>query len=118
MEIDEKSITLLNEYLDRDPLNVAIISRLSIIHAKNGNYDEVLQYTGQVLEEIEKRNLNTPHMSSRAHLLRAFALKSKERYKEAYKEVTHSLKFTPENNAARKLRRDLRRIIKAENKEK
>jgi len=35
-----------------------------------------------------------------------------DKKKEAYKEVTQTLKYTPENNAARKLRRDLRKKLK------
>lgn len=117
MELDDKSITLLNEYIDKDPLNVAILSKLAILYTKKGDFDKVLKYTGQVLAETEDKQMNVPHMISRAHLLRAYALKSKDRNKEAYSEVTKSLKYTPENNAARKLRRDLRRIIKSEESE-
>ena len=118
MEMDEKSLTLLNEYIDKDPQNVAILSKLSILYSKKGDFDKVLKLTGQVLAEIEEKQLIAPHMTSRAHLLRAFALKSKEEFKEAFDEVTQSLKYTPENNAARKLRRDLRRILKSKAKEK
>ena len=118
MEMEDKCLILLNEYLETDPLNVAIMSKMSILYAKKGNYEEVLKYSGQVLAEIEEKQLITPHMSSRAHLLRAFALKSKKKYQEAFNEVTQSLKFTPENNAARKLRRDLRRILKSKSSEK
>jgi hypothetical protein len=118
MEMDDKCLSLLNEYIDTDPLNVAILSKMAILYAKKGDYEKVLKHTGQVLAEIEEKQMITPHMSSRAHLLRAFALKSKEKYKEAFNEVTQSLKFTPENNAARKLRRDLRRILKSKSSEK
>ncbi len=118
MELDDKSLKLLNDYREKDPLNVAILSKLAILHTKLGNYDKVLKYTGQVLAETEEKQMNVPHMISRAHLLRAFSLKAKEKYKEAYTEVNQSLKYTPENNAARKLRRDLRRLLKSNDSEK
>lgn len=118
MDLDDKSFALLNDYIQKDPLNVAILSKLSILHTKQGNYDRVLKYTGKVLAEIEEKQLHVPHMTSRAHLLRAISLKTKEKYKEAYTEVNQSLTYTPENNAARKLRRDLRRILKAKKSEK
>ncbi|MHA1197924.1 MAG: hypothetical protein ACTSQF_01010 [Candidatus Heimdallarchaeaceae archaeon] len=118
MELDDRSLVLLNDYIETDPLNVAILSKLSILYVKRGDYDKVLKYTGKVLAQIEEKQLNVPHMSSRAHLLRAISLKTKEKYKEAYTEVTQSLTITPENNAARKLRRDLRRILKSKKSEK
>ena len=118
MQLDEKSLELLNKYIDKNQLNVAVLSKLAILHTKQGNHDKVLKYTGQVLAETEEKKLNAPHMISRAHLLRAISLKAKEKYKEAYTEVTQSLKYTPENNVARKLRRDLRRILKINQAEK
>ena len=111
-DLIDESFSLIEEYLESNPENIAILSKLAILHTKKGNYDETLKYAGKVLAEIEEKNFDAPHMSARAHMLRAVCLNAKEKYEDAYKEVTQSLKYTPENNVARKLRRDLRKRLK------
>ena len=93
------------------------MSKLAMMYTQDGNHNRVLELTEKVLAETEGKGVNTPHMISRAHLLRSISLKAKEQYEEAYEEVTQSLKYTPENNAARKLRRDLRKIVKIQKQE-
>ncbi len=118
MELNQKGLVLLNDYIDKDPMNVAILSKLALLYTKEGNHDKVLECTGKVLAETEERQMKAPHMIAKAHLLRAISLKAKEKYKEAYTEVNQSLKYIPENNTARKLRRDLRRTLKAKESER
>ena len=112
-DLTDESFKLLENYLDKDPNNIAMLSRIAVIHTKVGNYDKVLEYSEKVLAEVEEKQLTVPHMTARAHLLKSISLNAKEQYQEAYDEVLKSLKIIPENNAARKLRRDLRRKLKA-----
>lgn len=107
-----KSIELLEHYIENDAGNIGILSKISVLYAQENNHEKVLQYTGRILAIVEEEKLDVPHTAAKAHLLRAVSLKAKEEWKEAYEEVTMSLRFTPESNAARKLRRDLRKIIK------
>jgi tetratricopeptide (TPR) repeat protein len=111
-ELLDEGFKLLEDYLEGDPDNIALLSKMALLHTKKGNYDETLKYATKVLDEIDEKNYDVPHMTARAHMLRAVCLNAKEDYEEAYKEVTKTLKISPENNAARKLRRDLRRKIK------
>ncbi len=108
-----KSIELLEHYIENDDGNIGILSKISVLYAQENKHEKVLQYTGRVLAIVEEEKLNVPHTSAKAHLLRAVSLKVKEEFQDAYEEVTTSLRFAPESNAARKLRRDLRKIIKA-----
>ncbi len=112
VDLLDEGFKIIEEYIEEDPDNIALLSKLALLHTKKGNYDETMKYAGKVLAEIEEKNYDAPHMTARAHMLRAVCLNAKERYEEAYKEVTQTLKYTPENNAARKLRRDLRRNLK------
>lgn len=107
-----KSIELLEHYIEKDAGNIGILSKISVLYAQENNHEKVLQYTGRILAIVEEEKLDVPHTSAKAHLLRAVSLKVKEEFQKAYEEVTTSLRFTPESNAARKLRRDLRKIIK------
>ena len=118
VELKEQSYELLEEYTKNKGENIAIMSKLAMMHTQDGNHNRALELTEKVLAETEEKGVNTPHMISRAHLLRSICLKAKEQYEEAYEEVTQSLKYTPENNAARKLRRDLRKILKIQKQEK
>jgi hypothetical protein len=108
-----KSIELLEQYIENDAGNIGILSKISLLYAQENNHEKVLQYTGRILAIVEEEKLDVPHTAAKAHLLRAVSLKAKEEFQEAYEEVTLSLRFVPESNAARKLRRDLRKIIKA-----
>jgi tetratricopeptide (TPR) repeat protein len=112
-----KSIELLEHYIEKDADNIGILSKISVLYAQENNHEKVLQYTGRVLAVVEEEKLDVPHTAAKAHLLRAVSLKAKEEFHEAYEEVTTSLRFAPESNAARKLRRDLRKIIKAKKQE-
>ena len=112
-DLIEEGFKLIENHLEVDPNNIVLVSRLALMHTKEGNYDKTLEYTGKVLAEIGENYHDRPHMTSRAHLLRAISLNAKERYQEAYDEVIQTLKITPENNSARKLRRDLRRKLKS-----
>jgi len=79
---------------------------------------ESLEITERILLETEQKEIRVPHIISRAHLLRAVSFKSKEKYKEAYKEVSTALTFTPDNQTARKMRRELRRTLKTKEEDK
>ena len=111
-DLRENSIELLERYIEKDAGNIGILSKISVLYAQENNHEKVLQYTGRVLAIVEEEKLNVPHTTAKAHLLRAVSLKAKKEFQEAYEEVTISLRFAPESNAARKLRRDLRKIIK------
>ncbi len=115
-DLREKSIELLEHFIEKDADNIGILSKISLLYAQDNNNEKVLQFTGRILAIVEEEKLNVPHTIAKAHLLRAVSLKAKEEFQEAYEEVTTSLRFAPESNAARKLRRDLRKIIKAKNK--
>ena len=117
VELKEQSYELLEGYTKSKGENIVIMSKLAMMYTQDGNHSRVLELTEKVLAETEGKGVNTPHMISRAHLLRSISLKAKEQYEEAYEEVTQSLKYTPENNAARKLRRDLRKIVKIQKQE-
>jgi len=118
VELKEQSYEMLEDYTESKGENVVIMSKLAMMYTQDGNHNRALELTGKVLAETEGKDVNTPYMISRAHLLRSICLKAKEQYEEAYEEVTQSLKYTPENNAARKLRRDLRKILKIQKQEK
>ncbi len=118
VELKEESYELLEEYTKSKGENIVIMSKLALMYTQDSKYDRVLELTEKVLAETEGKEVNIPHMIARAHLLRSISLKAKEQYEDAYKEVTQTLKYTPENNAARKLRRDLRKILKIQKQEK
>ena len=112
VNLQEYGYELLEGYLETTGENIVIMSKLAMMYTQDSKFDRVMELTSKVLEETEGKGINTPHMISRAHLLRSISLKAKEEYEEAYDEVSQSLKYTPDNHAARKLRRDLRKIIK------
>lgn len=116
-DLRDKSIEMLERYIERDAENIGILSKISVLYAQNNNHEKVLQFTGKILAIVEEEKIDVPHTSAKAHLLRAVSLKAKEEFQEAYEEVTTSLRLAPESNAARKLRRDLRKIIKAKKQE-
>ena len=112
-DLRDKSIEILEHYVEKDAENIGILSKISLLYAQDNNHEKVLKYTGRILAIVEEEKLDVPHTKAKAHLLRAVSLKAKEEFQEAYEEITTSLRFAPESNAARKLRRDLRKIIKA-----
>jgi hypothetical protein len=116
--LKDTSIQVLEEYLKEDKNNVAILSKLAVLYVQKNKHDKVLDYTKRILAETEEKSVSVPHLISKAHLLRAISLKAKEDYQEAYKEVSASLRYTPESAAARKLRRDLRKVLKIRQQEK
>ena len=116
-DLRDKSIEMLERYIERDAENIGILSKISVLYAQNNNHEKVLQFTGKILAIVEEEKIDVPHTSAKAHLLRAVSLKAKEEFQEAYEEVTTSLRLAPESNAARKLRRDLRKIVKAKKQE-
>ncbi|MHA2308410.1 MAG: tetratricopeptide repeat protein [Candidatus Heimdallarchaeaceae archaeon] len=117
-DLKDTSIKVLEDYLKEDIGNVAILSKLAVLYVQKNKHDKVLEYTKRILAETEEKSISVPHLISKAHLLRAISLKAKEDYQEAYKEVAASLRYTPESAAARKLRRDLRKILKIKQQEK
>ncbi|NPD88655.1 MAG: hypothetical protein HGN29_08015 [Asgard group archaeon] len=117
-DLKDTSIKVLEDYLKEDKENVAILSKLAVLYVQKNKHDKVLEYTKRILAETEEKSVSVPHLISKAHLLRAISLKAKEDYQEAYKEVAASLRYTPESAAARKLRRDLRKILKIRQQEK
>ncbi len=117
-DLKDKSIKVLEDYLKEDKGNVAILSKLAVLYVQKNKRNKVLEYTKRILAETEEKSVSVPHLISKAHLLRAISLKAKEDYQEAYKEIAASLRYTPESAAARKLRRDLRKILKIKQQEK
>ena len=118
VELRERSYEILEDYIKNKHENLALLSKLAIMNTQDENYHKVLDLTRRILDETEEKEINVPHMIARAHLLQAISLKDLENYKLAYEEVTKSLHYIPENNVARKLRRDLRRILKVKDQEK
>ncbi|MHA1828465.1 MAG: hypothetical protein ACTSX6_07445 [Candidatus Heimdallarchaeaceae archaeon] len=114
MELTEWSYRLLEDYVNLKDENIALMSKLSLMYIVDKEFDKALSFSDKILKETEEKNLNVPHIISKAYLVRALGFKGKEKYEEAYKAVTRSLKFVPENKVARKLRRDLRNIIKSQ----
>ncbi|MCK4844346.1 MAG: hypothetical protein KAS95_01600 [Candidatus Heimdallarchaeota archaeon] len=114
IDFEEKGIELLERYLrEVDSYNIGILSKLAGIYVKRHDFDKTLATTAKIIKYTTEHQTSTPHLNSRAHLLRAICFKAKEDYEEAYKEVTQSLVHHPENTAARKLRRTLRKGLKA-----
>ena len=114
IDLEEKGIELLERYLrEVDSYNIGILSKLAGMYLKRHDFDTTLATTAKIIEYTTEHQTKTPHLNSRAHLLRAICFKAKENYEEAYKEVSKSLVHHPENTAARKLRRTLRRSLKA-----
>jgi len=118
VELRERSYEILEDYVENKHENLGLLSKLAIMNTQDDNHHKVLDLTRRILDETEEKEINVPHMIARAHLLRAISLKALENFKLAYEEVTKSLHYIPENNVARKLRRDLRRILKVKNQEK
>jgi len=114
MELKEWSYRLLENYVNLKDENIALMSKLSLMYIVDKEFDKALSFSDKILKETEEKNLNAPHIISKAYLVKALGLKGREKYEEAYKAVTRSLKFVPENKVARKLRRDLRNIIKSQ----
>jgi tetratricopeptide (TPR) repeat protein len=117
-EMREQSIELLENYIKNQEENIVLMSKLSLFYLQENKHKKVLNITKRILEETEEKSIDVPLMISKAYLLRAISLKNLEKYKEAYQDVTSSLKYTPNNQAARKLRRDLRRVLKLKEQEK
>lgn len=118
VELREKSYEILEDYLENKHENLGLLSKLAVMCTQDENHQKVLDLTRKILDETEEKEINVPHMVARAHLLRAISLKALENFKIAYEEVTKSLHYVSENNTARKLRRDLRRILKVKDQEK
>ncbi len=118
VELRERSYEILENYLENKHENLGILSKLATMNTQDENYHKVLDLTRRILDETEEKEINVPHMIARAHLLQAISLKALENFKLAYEEVTKSLHYIPENDVARKLRRDLRRILKVKVQEK
>ena len=116
--LKETSIKVLENYLKENEENIAVLSKLSVLYLQTNEHDKVLELTRKILAETEEKSISVPHMISKTYLLRAISLKAKEEYQEAYKAVAATLRYTPESAAARKLRRDLRKILKVEQQEK
>ncbi|MHA1685029.1 MAG: hypothetical protein ACTSYD_01345 [Candidatus Heimdallarchaeaceae archaeon] len=110
----EKSYDIINEYLKYDEKNSAILSKYAFMLTEDQRYTEVPAITTKILEETEQKGIRVPHLIAKAHLLCAISLAKMEKYQEAYQEVTASLKYIPENNVARKLRRELRKRLKTD----
>ncbi|MCG3220602.1 MAG: hypothetical protein H7641_04405 [Candidatus Heimdallarchaeota archaeon] len=117
-DLKDASIQVLEDYLKEDKNNVAILSKLAVLYVQKNKHGKVLEYTERILAETEEKSISVPHLISKSHLLRAISLKAKEDYQEAYKEIAASLRYAPESAAARKLRRDLRKILKIKQQEK
>ncbi len=118
VELRERSYEMLEDYIENKHENLGLLSKLAIMNTQDENHNKVLDLTRKILDETEEKEVNVPHMIARAHLLQAISLKAIENYKLAYDEVTKSLHYASDNNVARKLRRDLRRILKVKNQEK
>ncbi len=118
VELRERSYEILEDYIENKHENLGLLSKLAIMNTQDENHHKVLDLTRRILDETEEKEINVPHMVARAHLLQAISLKALENFKLAYEEVTKSLHYIPENNVARKLRRELRRILKVKNQEK
>ncbi len=117
-ELRERSYEILENYIDNVHENLALLSKLAIMNTQDQNHHKVLDLTRKILDETEEKEINVPHMIARAHLLQAISFKALENFKMAFEEVTKSLHYVPENDVARKLRRDLRRILKVKDQEK
>ncbi len=117
-ELRERSYEMLEDYIENKHENLGLLSKLAIMNTQDENHHKVLDITRKILDETEEKEVNVPHMIARAHLLRAISLKAIENYKLAYDEVTKSLHYASDNFVARKLRRDLRRILKVKVQEK
>ena len=118
VDLRERSYEILDNYIENTHENLGLLSKLAIMNTQDENHHKVLDLTRRILNETEEKEINVPHMIARAHLLQAISLKAIENFKLAYEEVTKSLHYIPENDVARKLRRDLRRILKVKNQEK
>ena len=117
-DLKDVSIKYLENYIQEYEENVAIMSKLAVLYLQENEHGKVLETAQKILAETEEKSINVPHMISKAHLLKAISLKAMEEYQEAYKEVSASLRYIPENAAARKLRRDLRKVLKMQQTEK
>ncbi|MBY9001013.1 MAG: hypothetical protein KGD64_08875 [Candidatus Heimdallarchaeota archaeon] len=118
VDLRARSYEILEDFVETKYENLGLMSKLAVMNTQDENHYKVLELTRKILNETEEKSLSVPHMIARAHLLQAISHKALDNYKLAYEEVTKSLHFIPENNVARKLRRDLRRILKVKEQEK
>lgn len=112
------SYKLITNYLKYDAKNVGILSKYAFMLTEDQRYTEVPKITKLILEETEQKGIKVPHIIAKAYLLYAISLSKMEKYSEAYNAVTRSLQYVPENNVARKLRRELRNKLKMNKDEK
>jgi len=111
-ELPDLAYELLNSFLEKEPNNIVALGKLALLYLKDGKYKKVLETTGKSLAYIEEEKLEVPHTKARMYVFRALSLKALGKYEEAYKSVNKALTINPDNKVARKLRRELRSIVK------
>lgn len=111
-ELPKLAYELLYNFLEKEPNNIVALGKLALLYLKDGNYKKVLETTGKSLAYIEEEKLDVPHTKSRMYVFRALSQKALGKYEEAYKSVNKALTINPDNMVARKLRRELRAIVK------
>ncbi len=109
--LTDKAYSLLLNYLEVEPRHITILNKLSVMELEKRNYEKVLNLTKVILEETEQKELKVPHLIAKAYFLRALSYKAQENYKKAYEQATRSLKYNPDNQLARKARRDIRKYL-------
>ncbi|MHA1303165.1 MAG: hypothetical protein ACTSPI_05635, partial [Candidatus Heimdallarchaeaceae archaeon] len=119
MEVDLKNIAYqeIEKYLELNPHEIPILSKLAMMNLRDSKYDEVLKITGRIIANVEDQELEVPHIMARAYLLRSLSFKNKEEYEKAFKAISSSLTYDPNNQLARRIRRELRTKLKAQKNE-